>query len=361
MLQQYMDAIEKSNIVSRTDTEGIITFVNDEFCNISGYTKEELVGKNHNIIRHPDVPASNFELLWNTIKAKKTYKATVKNRAKDGTSFYVNTTVTPILNEEGEIEEYIAIRYDVTQEILLREELEQKQKVMFWQSRLASLGQMLANIAHQWRQPLTELSLTTFNMKKASLKDEKDDVIKFYNESKDIIKNMSNTIDDFTNFFKPDKEKKYFHLEDSINESIVILKKIIRKEKIFIKTSFSDIEVLGVTNELTQVIINLIQNSNDAFKYNDISHKSIKITTKEDNQIAIIELEDNAGGIKEENLDKIFEPYFTTKHSSSGTGLGLFMSKMICEQGFSGTIDVLNNKNGVTFIIKIPLEGYNGK
>jgi PAS domain S-box-containing protein len=90
MFNQYQEAIEKSNIISKTDVDGIITFVNDEFCSISGYTKEELVGQNHNIVRHPDVKPSTFKLLWKTIKSKKTYKATVKNRAKDGSTFYVN-------------------------------------------------------------------------------------------------------------------------------------------------------------------------------------------------------------------------------------------------------------------------------
>ncbi len=400
MLTQYKEAIEKSNIISKTDTQGIITFVNDEFCKISGYTEDELIGKNHNIIRDPSVPQSTFKLLWDTIKNKQTYKATVKNRSKSGTTFYVNTTVIPILDEQGDIEEYIAIRYDVTKEVILKKELEskefelellnktlankvqeqnsellelnhtleirvqqeikkneEKQKVMFWQSRLASLGQMLANIAHQWRQPLTELNLNIYSMKKASLKDNKDDVVIFYNESKDIIKNMSNTIDDFTNFFKPDKKRKYFNLQNSINEAINILDKITAKEKIDIKVNFEDIRLLGIPNELTQVIINLIQNSKDAFIHNHIVNKKINITTQVKGKFATIEIEDNAGGIKEEVIDKIFEPYFTTKHSSSGTGLGLFMSKMICEQGFNGTIDVINNKNKITFIIKIPLEG----
>ena len=89
LLKQYIEAIEKSNIVSKTDTDGIITFVNDEFCKISGYTRDELIGRNHNIVRHPDVPASQFQLLWDTIESKKTYKATVKNLAKDGSVFYV--------------------------------------------------------------------------------------------------------------------------------------------------------------------------------------------------------------------------------------------------------------------------------
>jgi PAS domain S-box-containing protein len=399
MLKQYKEAIEKSNIISKTDVNGIITFVNDEFCNISGYTKSELIGQNHNIVRHPDVSKDKFSLLWDTIKNKNIYKSTVKNRAKDGSTFYVNTTIIPIVDENENIAEYVAIRYDVTKEVLLKEELlkkeaqyeelnrslekrveeqtrelkelnqtleervrdeiaknEDKQRVMFWQSRHASLGQMLANIAHQWRQPLTELSLAMFNIKKAAQNDRAEDVAKFYDESKNIIKNMSQTIDDFTNFFSPDKEKHYFNISESIQEAIGLLESVINDEMITIKTSFEDIEVLGITNELTQVIINLINNSKDAFIHNSILLREIAITIKRENAFALIEVGDNAGGISKENIEKIFEPYFTTKHKSRGTGLGLFMSKMICEQGLGGTLDVKSKKNTTTFSIKIPLD-----
>ncbi len=399
MLKQYKEAIEKSNIISKTDVNGIITFVNDEFCNISGYTKSELIGQNHNIVRHPDVPKEKFNLLWETLKNKKIYKDTVKNRAKDGSAFYVNTTIIPILDENDNIVEYIAIRYDVTKEVMLREELikkeaeyeelnrslekrvqeqtrelkelnqtleervrdeiaknEEKQRVMFWQSRHASLGQMLANIAHQWRQPLTELSLAMFNIKKAVQNDRVEDVSKFYGESKHIIKNMSQTIDDFTNFFSPDKEKHYFNISESIQEAIGLLESVVNDGMITIKMNFEDMEVLGITNELTQVIINLINNSKDAFIHNSILLREIAITTKRENGFALIEVQDNAGGIAKENIEKIFEPYFTTKHKSRGTGLGLFMSKMICEQGLGGTLDVKSKKNTTTFSIKIPLD-----
>ena len=398
MLEQYKDAIEKSNIISKTDVKGIISFVNDEFCKISGYSKEELLGKNHNIVRHPDVPASVFKLLWETIKAKQTYKATVKNRAKDGSTFYVNTTVIPILDENGDIEEFIAIRYDVTKEVFYKQSLEQKekelhelnenlekrvqektkalkelnetlelrvqeeiakneekQKVMFWQSRLASLGEMLANIAHQWRQPLTELSLTLFSLKKAAIQQNVLEVETLYSESKGIIQNMSTTIDDFTNFFKPTKEKHYFKIADSINEALSILEKIITKEMMSIHSTYEDVEVLGISNELTQVIINLIQNSKDAFLQSGILLKEINIRVKKEEGFALIEFEDNAGGVQQKEIYKIFEPYFTTKHSSCGTGLGLFMSKIICEQGLNGSINVKSKKGFTTFSIKIPL------
>ncbi len=123
MLKQYKEAIEKSNIISKTDVHGIITFVNDEFCKISGYSQEELVGVNHNIVRHPDVNESKYKLLWDTINTKQIYKDTVKNLAKDGSTFYVNTTVIPILDKDDSILEFIAIRYDVTKEVFYRKEL----------------------------------------------------------------------------------------------------------------------------------------------------------------------------------------------------------------------------------------------
>ena len=399
MLKQYKEAIENNNIISKTDVNGIITFVNSEFCKISGYTKEELLGRNHNIVRHPEVPSEKFELLWQSISKKHVYKDTVKNLAKDGSTFYVNTTIIPILDEKENIAEYIAIRYDVTKEVLLREELlkkeaeyeelnrnlekrvaeqtkelkelnqtleervrdeieknEEKQRVMFWQSRHASLGQMLANIAHQWRQPLTELSLAMFNIKKAMQNENSADASKFYDESKHIIKNMSQTIDDFTNFFSPDKERHYFNISDSIEEAVALLENIMNEQMISLKKEFQDIEVLGISNELTQVIINLINNSKDAFVHNSILLREISIRVKKESGFALIEFVDNAGGIPKENIEKIFEPYFTTKHKSRGTGLGLFMSRMICEQGLGATLDVVSKKKTTTFSIKIPLD-----
>ncbi|MCK9491693.1 MAG: PAS domain-containing sensor histidine kinase [Sulfurimonas sp.] len=398
MLEQYKNAIEKSNIISKTDTEGIITFVNDEFCKISGYTKEQLIGFNHNIVRHPDVEQEKFEDLWRTIKSKKVYKNTVKNRAKDGSTFYVNTTVIPILDHKEEIVEFIAIRYDVTKEVFYKEELlkkekqlqdlnetlelrvhrktkeleelnetlekrikeevnknEQKQKVMFLQSRQASLGQMIANIAHQWRQPLTELNLTLFSMKKAAQNSDEAKLIEFYDESKNILKNMSETIEDFTNFFNPQKEKHLFFVNESIEEALSLLDKMIVENMISVKVKLEKIEVLGIQNELTQVIINLIKNAKDAFITKAILIREISITLTKEDGFAHIEIQDNAGGIQKENIENIFEPYFTTKHQSSGTGLGLFMSKMICQKGLDGDLDVSSKKGVTTFSIKIPL------
>jgi signal transduction histidine kinase len=219
---------------------------------------------------------------------------------------------------------------------------------------------MLANIAHQWRQPLTELNLTLFSMKKAALNKNDIEVEKLYSDSKNIIQNMSTTIDDFTNFFKPNKAQEYFKIEDSINESLSILEQLLEKEMVSVNVDIEVIEVFGIANELSQVLINLFKNSIDAFINSGVLIREIKVSVKCDGEFASIEFQDNAGGINDKrNIYKIFEPYYTTKHKSQGTGLGLFMSKMICEKGLDGSINVESKKSMTVFTIKIPLRQQN--
>jgi len=402
-LEQYQSAIESSNIISKTDINGIITFVNEEFCAISGYTQEELIGQNHNIVRHPDVPASVFQELWHTILQKKTYKSTVKNRAKDGSTFYVNTTVFPILDEKGDIEEFIAIRYDVTQSVLLskallvkekeleylnatlehrvneqtrallelnatledrvREEVEknrEKDRFLFQQSRLASMGEMIANIAHQWRQPLSELNITLYKMNKLFHRhgDERD--VHFeesYFHAKKIITKMSDTIEDFRSFFSPDRQSESFKLSRVAGEAVDIMQGTLERNEInVVIDTKNDATVEGYFNEFSQVLINLINNSIDAFSIKNIKDRLIyiEIDTSEGRD-AIIKLSDNAGGINASIIHRIFEPYFTTKHASAGTGLGLYMSEMIVKNSMKGSIAATNNGFGVCFTLTIPV------
>lgn len=126
LLNEYKRAVDASNIVSKADVSGVITYANDKFCEISGYSRQELIGKPHNIIRHPDMPAAAFKDLWQTIQAKKIWHGIVKNRAKDGRAYYVDSTIVPILNARGEAVEYIAIRKDVTELIMQRETIRQQ-------------------------------------------------------------------------------------------------------------------------------------------------------------------------------------------------------------------------------------------
>jgi PAS domain S-box-containing protein len=124
LLEEYKKVVDASSIVSKTNTKGIITFVNDEFCKIAGYSKEELLGKNHNIVRHPNMPSAAFEDLWTTIKAKKIWKGVVENLKKDGGSYFVKATIVPVLDESNNIVEFIGLREDITDLMEKEKEIE---------------------------------------------------------------------------------------------------------------------------------------------------------------------------------------------------------------------------------------------
>jgi len=401
LINQYIEKIEQNNIVSKTDIDGVITFVSDEFCRISGFSKEELIGKTHNLVRHPDVPDEKFDELWKIILNKGTFKATVKNLSKSGETFYLNTTVFPLLDDNGKILEFVAVRYDVTQAVKAKEELEnrdkalallnstleekvkkqtkelldlntnlekrikeevdkssRREKIMFQQSKLASMGEMIGNIAHQWRQPLNHLNIVLYKMKKEFNKDEKK-FNKTYESAKDITKKMSNTIEDFSNFFKPDKKIEHFFVNEVIKQAYSIMKKTLKHEGIVITfDSEGDYKITGYPNEFSHVIVNIINNARDILRQKD-GKKLINIKAKflHDEKLhncICISVQDNAGGIDKKIINKIFEPYFTTKHQSSGTGIGLYMCKQIIENSMNGYISAENKNEGACFSIKVP-------
>jgi len=403
LTEQYIEKIEQSNIVSRTDINGIITFVSDEFCRISGFSRDELMGNNHNLVKHPDVPAYKYENLWKTILNKQTFKGTVKNLSKTGQTFYLNTIVFPLLDSNEKIVEFVAVRYDVTEAIeaniklkkrdfelaQLNATLEEKVKkqtkelldlnknlerriiqeveksnkgkhIMFQQSKLASLGEMLGNIAHQWRQPLNHLNIILYKMKK-EFNHNKENFNNNYMEAKNVTKKMSNTIEDFSNFFKPDKDLEFFYINESIEQSHSILEKTLKTENVRIYFSPTcDYKIEGYPNEFSHVLVNIINNARDALNVSSQKkEKLINITTtfRHDNILhncISICIEDNAGGIDPKIMNKIFEPYFTTKHKSEGTGIGLYMCKQIVENSMNGQILVENRGEGACFEIKIP-------
>jgi signal transduction histidine kinase len=278
-----------------------------------------------------------------------------------------------MLDNRDNIVEYIAIRYDVTKEILstvYKEELEQalkEQKSLFMQSRFASLGQMLANIAHQWRQPLSELNLVLFSLKKSAEKQDYEKLGAYYKKSKELTKSMSQTIEVFSDFFNPNKVHQDFHLTVAVDDAIRMLRDDLESEGIEIETYFEDIYVKGISNELTQVVVNLLLNAKDAFIqqgktlkpsiYKVIKKINIRVSKSYIGvkSYALIIIEDSAGGIPPKDIDKIFEPYFSTKHASVGTGIGLFISNLIIQKSLHGTIEVINSTKGAKFTITIPL------
>ena len=236
----------------------------------------------------------------------------------------------------------------------------EQQLLMLHQSRLAQMGEMISMIAHQWRQPLNSLSVitqtTVFRYKMGTLDDEKMEY--FDVNSKKIIKQMSETINDFRDFFKPEKEKVEFCINDIIIESIKIVEPIFKINNvkiIFRELKETDIYMLGYPNELGQAILNIINNAKDALMENSVDEKIVNITLDKNIDKIIICISDNAGGISSEIIDKIYDPYFSTKEGKNGTGLGLYMTKLIIEDHMNGDLRVSNTDVGAIFKISLSI------
>jgi PAS domain S-box-containing protein len=232
----------------------------------------------------------------------------------------------------------------------------QIQKLLFQQSKLAEMGMMLNMIAHQWRQPLNNLSLIFNNI---ILKFQKNQLTmsetnKLKNNFHNQITYMSKTIDDFRDFFKPTTQKSTFRILNIINETVSLIQPSIKKEKIDLSVDCENfIEYFGYKNELQQVLLNIINNSKDSLCESTSQEKYIKIIAKKVTNDIIISCEDNGKGIDANIIDNIFNPYFSTKVSKNGTGLGLYMAKTIIEKHFNGNITIQSNNNSTIFVIKI--------
>ena len=251
----------------------------------------------------------------------------------------------------------------------VKEEIEknkQKDMQLIEQSKMASMGEMIGNIAHQWRQPLSVISTSATGMQMqkeyGTLSDEK-----FYNACTSINEQaqyLSKTIDDFKNFIKGDRDKKIFSLEDSLNTVLNLVSGPIKTENINVVLNCpNDINIESYENELIQCLINIFNNAKDALVENVEENRLIIISTSTKKNKVYINIKDNASGIPEDIISKIFEPYFTTKHQSQGTGLGLHMTYRLIVEGMDGNIEavneefIYNNKTylGASFTITIPL------
>lgn len=230
------------------------------------------------------------------------------------------------------------------------------QYLLMQQSKLATMGEMIGHIAHQWRQPLGQLGGIFLNLESASYTDELDQkyLLNKLNNCNDIITHMSNTIEDFRYFFQPSKEKEEFDICQYINNAINLIRASLTYNQITIKFNQSNkFKVKGYPSEFSQVILNLLSNALDALVMNKIEKPFISIVLRENKKRIFIDIKDNGGGIDQKILDDIFNIYFTTKIDEEGTGLGLYMSKLIIETKFEGKIYVSNTNNGAVFTIEI--------
>jgi len=275
--------------------------------------------------------------------------ANVVNNVIEQNSRYVNVLETFNTQLESKVDQKV-------------QELKDKEELMIHQSRQAAMGEMLESIAHQWRQPLNVIGLATvkldFEYKLQTLSQESfDDSLETITSN---INYMSNTIDDFRNFILPNHEKAYFEVQKSFAEVQKVLGAQLKNNHISYEIEVeSNIQYYGVESELQQAIIIMLNNSIDAIKSQKEKEieREFKIWVKisQENGDGVIRFSDNGGGIKKENLNSIFTPYFTTKFASQGTGIGLHIVKSIIEERMGGSIVVKNIEEGCCFTITVPL------
>lgn len=326
---------------------------NKKFENFIGLSEKKLIGKtdydffDKNTAYH--YWSSNEEIIHN--KKKVIYKQWVEYNGK---KVYVLTSKTPLINIDEKVIGIVGIARDITSEYKLQKDIEHKNIMLIQQNKLVSMGEMIANIAHQWRQPLNTLGLLIQKMGifyKQGIIDEKT-IDSNITEALTIMDGMSETIDDFRIFFSNDRVLENFNLQESILKSQNIIKSTLKINNIeFIIDIKNKYFVNGYKNEFFQVILNLLNNAVEVLIQDDIITPKIKINVRDEKYIVIIEVWDNANGILNSNISKIFDPYFTTK--DNGTGLGLYMSKIIIEEHMKGKLTVSSTTLGTTFTIEL--------
>jgi signal transduction histidine kinase len=233
-----------------------------------------------------------------------------------------------------------------------------KDKLLIDQSRLASMGKMIEQIAHQWRQPLNDLGLLNqnFYFKQQLGTLEEEDFLKTHDGIDRNIKYMSDTIDDFRNYYKSDKKEETYQLSRAIENILAIVKPSLEYSGIKVILKLNDaVNLHNVKNELQQVLLIILNNAKDAMITSAIEDKKITIEVATDEKNAYINIFDNGGGVPDDIKEKIYDSYFSTKFNSQGTGIGLYMSKSIIEKNMHGFISVKNIDNGACFTVKLPL------
>jgi len=361
-MSDFEELLFDHSIVSVTDEKGDIVYANEKFCKISKYSEEELIGQNHKILKSNEHPREFFTELWNTILNGNIWDGEIKNRTKDGSFYWVKTIIIPIMNSEKNIINYVSVTTDITKEKEIQEQLvkmdeqllkqnktllsevESKSAELVKSERLVTIGTMASRIAHDLKQPLTIMytyaeMLTPEILLKLDSND-KEKWLRLHNS----IFDMNRIIEDVLDFARTSVIKK----EKSSLLSILRLAKNHVKSSYGIEINLpdNDISFRCDSRKIEGVLSNLINNAVQAID----GQGEIDVTMSSDSEFVTIQVRDSGSGIPDENLEKIFEPMFTTK--KTGTGLGLVICKSIVEQ-HGGSISVSNKPT--TFTIKLPI------
>ena len=347
-------------ISKATNKDDELTYVNKTFEKLTGYTKDEAIGKNCRFLQGDDTDQEGISIIKKALEDKTDCQVELRNYKKDGQMFYNLISISPIPDDNNNITHFVGAQQDITQ-------YKEQELLLQQQQRLASMGDMMINIAHQWRQPLSVISTAATGLKIRKEHDmlTDEDIYNTCDAIDESAQYLSSTINDFSTYMKGDESKPVrFDLKNDTDSFLKLVDSTIKRYNIKIILELEEhIKVEGYPNELIQCFINIFNNAKDALLQNHENNRYIFITQRVTDHTITIKFKDNAGGIPEDIIPKIFEPYFTTKHKSQGTGLGLNMTYNIIVNAMKGTLKVNNvsyefnsiKMKGAEFTITLPL------
>jgi PAS domain S-box-containing protein len=359
-------ALDQSTIVAITDQRGIINYVNEEFCRISKYSREELLGQDHRIINSAFHPKEFIRDLWTTIAAGNVWKGELRNRAKDGSIYWVDTTIVPFLNSEGKPYQYVAIRHDITQRKLAEEKVLQQASELQRAAQLSFVGELAANLAHEIKNPLAGIQgVVDILIRRRDKNDPEREALEGMRHE---VERIDSTVRALLDRARPRlKSVRSTSLAEVVARAVNLARGQIANAatghiiSIDFEPPTDAITIPVDPAQIEDAVLNLIINAIESADSNgQVTIRVARSADPQDNRAeehqsaeAVIEVSDNGRGISEEDLTRIFNPFFTTR--TGGTGLGLPAVRRIV-RAHSGRVEVRSSPGeGSTFSIHLPL------
>ena len=350
-------ALDESAIVAITDQQGVISYVNDTFCRISGYEREELIGKTHALLKSGFHGPEFFRDLWRTIGSGRVWKGEIRNRTKSGETYWVDTTIVPFLNDLGRPYQFVAIRFDVTEKKQIQEKLEKERMRSMYAEKMASLGELAAGIAHELGNPAASIN-AWLDVIESQYERENLDLAMFMQTVPRVrrdAKRMRDIIQGMLTYAR-DGSRDPFQSEGVLN----ILQQVsdycgYKLRKCGVRMSI-DVPNPYLTmqcriTEISQMLVNFILNACDAVQ--DLDDRWIRISANEQDGMVDFRITDSGSGIPSDVADKMFQPFYTTKPVGRGTGLGLSIARSIVDN-HQGTVALDRDNPHTCFVITLP-------
>ncbi|MBW4055608.1 MAG: PAS domain-containing protein, partial [Proteobacteria bacterium] len=363
------------------NADGGTFWYNQRWYEFTGTTHEQMNGWGWQSIHDPEVLPHVLTRWKASLATGKPFDMVFPLRGSDGVFRTFLTRVMPLFDQDGTVVRWFGTNTNISEhkrledslakkrlkleelnktlEVRIRQavdEMHRKDQAMIQQNSLAAMGEMISNIAHQWRNPLNNIALIIQSMEAAYDSETltSEEMHSDVHSAMAVLLQMSHTIDDFRNFFRIDKEKQEFLISEAVNRAMSLVSATLNSLNIQVKIKTDDdVTIIGLQNEYSQVLLNLFSNTCDASIERNVAHCRIAIRITRENERSVLYFRDSCGGIPDDVMSRIFDPYFTTRGHDKGTGIGLYMSKMIIEQNMGGHLTASNVDGGAEFRIEV--------